>query len=151
MIFFHIPSLYFFRIPMGSMVNSTLSSDHILIKVRDFAKNFYDETDDLHGWGHIIRVLKLTEKIAKYYPVDSQTLEMGVILHDIGRKGEKIQNRPHAELSAEIATSFMHSLQLDNRIISDVVHIILSHSFSLKISPESIEAKILSDADKLDA
>ncbi len=132
-------------------MNSTISPNHLLTEVRNFAKNFYDEADDLHGWGHITRVLKISENLAKFYSVDHQPLEMGVLLHDIGRKEEKIKKRPHAELSVEIATPFLHSLGLGDRIISAVAHIIRSHSFSLNVTPESIEAKILSDADKLDA
>ena len=132
-------------------MNSTISPNHILTQVRNFAKDFYDEADDLHGWGHITRVLKISENLAKFYPVDSQTLEMGVLLHDIGRKEEKIKKMHHAELSVELSTPFLQSIGLEERIISDVSHIIRSHSFSLKVTPEIIEAKILSDADKLDA
>ncbi|MHA1620093.1 MAG: HD domain-containing protein [Promethearchaeota archaeon] len=132
-------------------MNSSISPNHILTQVRNFAKDFYDEADDLHGWGHITRVLKISKNLAKFYSVDHQTLEMGVLLHDIGRKEEKIKKMHHAELSVELSTPFLQSLGLGERIISDVAHIIRSHSFSLKISPEIIEAKILSDADKLDA
>ena len=63
------------------------------------------------------------------------------------------RGKHHAELSAEIATNFLKSYQevISKNEIEQVIHCIRAHSFSNDVKPKTLEAKILSDADKLDA
>jgi uncharacterized protein len=82
-------------------------------------------------------------------------LKIAALLHDIGRIDENKNNleRNHAEVSAEKAKEFLlsNNFKFMQKEIDDIFHCIKAHSFSNKIVPRSIEAKILSDADKLDA
>lgn len=62
-------------------------------------------------------------------------------------------NKNHAIISAEISKVYLKSqlFGLSEDEINQIIHCILTHSFSNMIKPQTLEAKILSDADKLDA
>jgi len=109
--------------------------------------------DEAHGYPHIERVEKLALWIANHYKnrVDKELLLISVLLHDIGRFAPKANEVNHAVISAEIAEKILRCLGYPEDRISLVKDIIKSHSYSLNIEPKNIEAKILSDADKLDA
>lgn len=121
--------------------------------------NFVKRTlgkSDVHGFEHTMRVYSLALKIARKYidrgiRVNALILKLATLLHDIGRPLEREQGKHHAILSAEIAKKFLRGLKLKEEIINEVCNVIISHSFSLGVRPISMEAKILSDADKLDA
>ncbi len=125
-----------------------------ILKVKNFAKkNSLD--DDIHGFEHVKRVYKLCLEIGKKYNANLYILEIAALLHDIGRIHEKenISKQNHAELSAQKCLEFFkrEDLNLDQEELNNIIHAIRTHSFSNKISPQTLEAKILSDADKLDA
>ncbi len=123
--------------------------------VKDFVyKN--SEKDDIHGYPHVIRVYDLCLKIGKELSANLLVLKLAALFHDIGRVGEpkSFNNKKnHAEISAEIVSDFLLSKNFDisNEDIENIIHSIKAHSFSNKIIPKTLEAKILSDADKLDA
>jgi len=106
--------------------------------------------DPVHGYPHVIRVLSLCEYIAGMVDEkpNMRVLRAAALLHDLGRVAGEGR---HAELSAEIAGLLLPLLGFSNKEIKSVKHAILAHSFSLGVKAESIEAMILSDADKLDA
>ncbi len=109
--------------------------------------------DPVHGWPHVERVLGLTLKLAEKYSgkVDLKALIVAALLHDIGRRFEEDYGEHHAVISARLAVNLLRALGYDKVFIDKVEHIILAHSFSLKIRANTLEAMILSDADKLDA
>lgn len=106
--------------------------------------------DEVHGLAHVLRVRKLALEIAKHINkhVDLEVLEIASLLHDIGRLK---RNNDHAKVSAEIAQLLLELINYPEEKIKKVVNAILAHSFSENVRPKSIEAQILSDADKLDA
>ena len=107
--------------------------------------------DPAHGWPHIERVRNLARIIVirEGLKVDEAVLELAILLHDIGRflPGEG----HHAKKSAIYARKYLTTLQIPDKMVKQVVHAILAHSYSLGIKAESPEAMVLSDADKLDA
>lgn len=122
--------------------------------VKDFVyKN--SEKDDIHGYPHVIRVYDLCLKIGKELSANLLVLKLAALFHDIGRVGDQksFNKKNHAEISAEIASDFLlsNNLKISNNDIKNIIHCIKSHSFSNKFKPETLEAKILSDVDKLDA
>ena len=123
-------------------------------KVRKFALDSSKE-DDIHGFLHTERVLNLCLHIGKNLGANLLILEIAALLHDIGRnnKREKIFNKNHAELSSEIASKFLNSykFEISQEDFNNIIHAIRSHSFSNNSKPQTLEAQILSDADKLDA
>jgi len=110
--------------------------------------------DDIHGFIHVERVYDLCLKIGKEVNANLLVLQVAALLHDIGRFHEKneIDKTNHAELSAEMTLKFLQSKQfiITDRDIENIVHSIKAHSFSNIVIPESLEAKVLSDSDKLD-
>jgi len=130
-----------------------LEKDIISI-VKDFVYN-NSEKDDIHGFPHVIRVYDLCLKIGKKLSANLLVLKLAALFHDIGRLNEprSFNKKNHAEISAKIALNFLLSKNFDisNEDIENIIHSIKAHSFSNKIIPKTLEAKILSDADKLDA
>jgi len=107
--------------------------------------------DPAHGWPHVERVRSLAWRIVEEEGLspDRLTLELAVLLHDTGRSVEGRGH--HAEKSASLARDLLAVAGLDPARIEAVVHAILAHSYSLGVPARTVEAKILSDADKLDA
>lgn len=108
--------------------------------------------DSAHDKEHIYRVLYTALDIARTEEnVDYDVLICACLLHDIGR-GEQFENPKvcHAEAGAEKAYRFLK----DNGFAEDyavrVRACILSHRYRKGNPPESLEAKILFDADKVD-
>jgi uncharacterized protein len=135
--------------------DSTLMQDNNTIsKVRNFAIE-NSEKDDIHGFSHVKRIYNMCTKIGEQLNADVFLLKIAALLHDIGRLDENRDplKRSHAEISAEKTYNFLTSqnFNISTRDIDKIIHCIKAHSFSNKIIPKSIEAKILSDADKLDA
>ena len=108
--------------------------------------------DFAHGYPHVMRVRRYAWLIVEKegLDVDELVLELAILLHDTGRKiGE-----PHAYYSALMAKALLQDRISDDRV-EKIVNAILYHSYSYarknRIEPLGHEAKILSDADKLDA
>ncbi|MCE4628515.1 MAG: HD domain-containing protein [Desulfurococcales archaeon] len=105
--------------------------------------------DPAHGWPHILRVASWAKRIleAERLTADLMVLYVSILLHDAGRSSG---GSHHAVESARIARSLLpaHGLQ---GILGEVEHAVLAHSYSLGVRAETVEAKVLSDADKLDA
>ncbi len=80
-------------------------------------------------------------------------LEMAAFLHDIGREEQDRCNGTvcHAEKGAKFAERVLADFGVSGEKIKQIVHCIKTHRFRRGNSPESKEAKILFDADKLDS
>lgn len=109
--------------------------------------------DSAHDTEHVYRVLYHAMEIAKEeVNVDYDVLICASLLHDIGRKEEyETPNSCHAQIGAVKAEKFLNDNQFDKEFVDKVTHCILCHRFRNNNIPQTIEAKILFDADKLDA
>ena len=107
--------------------------------------------DPSHGWPHVSRVLGLVYDIveAEGVTVDWDVLWNAVMLHDVGRSLEGEGH--HAIKSAKFARRLLPHLGYPSGVVEAVANAILAHSYSLGAEPGSVEARVLSDADKLDA
>ncbi len=99
-----------------------------------------------HDNGHVERVMKLAVYIARMEGADVEVVKRSAELHDIARDSPN-----HAIESAKVARDILRGEGYDEDFIERVVHCIESHSFSSGVKPKTLEAKVLSDADKLDA
>lgn len=112
------------------------------------------DKDSAHDIDHIMRVYNLALVIARTEDnVDLEVLQAGVLLHDIG--GAKEAADPsgqidHAVVGAEMAPPILEGLGFAPEKIKHVQECILSHRYRTDNKPQTIEAKIVHDADKLE-
>lgn len=108
--------------------------------------------DGSHDLAHIHRVFRNAMRIAEQEGGDRRILAAAVLLHDCVAVEKSSPLRSQASrLAAEKATGLLTALNWEAADIAAVAHAITAHSFSANIAPETLEAKILQDADRLDA
>jgi uncharacterized protein len=128
-------------------------SKKIKENIKKEAKTFFEGCTACHDWTHVERVTILALKIGKKEKANLDVLEIASLLHDIGRK-EEMENKGcfcHAEKGAELAEEILRKYKLDEEIIENVLHCIITHRYRNEHKPKTIEAKVLFDADKLDS
>jgi|SRR6056297_2261176 len=115
-------------------------------------KYLLEEGEGCHDWDHTERVYNLAIHIGKIEDADLEILGIAALLHDIGRPEEDRLKRKvcHAEIGAVMAEGILKQYCLETEKIEKIKHCIERHRFSKGKPPESREAKILYDADKLD-
>ena len=104
-----------------------------------------------HGFDHTERVARLCETIGSCEGARMEILIPAALLHDIARATEKEHGLPHEAEGARIATEFLQAIGYDNTLVPLIADAIRTHRFRSEVKPATFEAKILSDADKLDA
>lgn len=108
--------------------------------------------DSAHDEEHVYRVLYNALQIAQEeQAVDYDVLIAACLLHDIAR-ADQFQNPMicHARFGGEKARKFLLEQGLPTEFGEKVCHCIQTHRFRKANPPQTIEAKILFDADKLD-
>ncbi len=113
------------------------------------ARQFYDN-DSAHDFDHILRVLANAHQIAQTESgVNWDVLRTAVLLHDIARAEQSRTGKEHAAEGARRALEILaHDPPEFAQAVSDAI---ASHRFRVERPPQTIEAKILYDADKLDS
>ncbi|MDD5738794.1 MAG: HD domain-containing protein, partial [Candidatus Pacebacteria bacterium] len=107
-----------------------------------------------HSLDHITRVYNLALNLAKGENVDMEVLEAAVLLHDIARVKEDTDpsgNTNHALLGAEMAEKILIEIGFSEQKIKHITECVRTHRNKGNNRPQTIEAKILFDADKLDS
>ncbi|UCH01467.1 MAG: HD domain-containing protein [Candidatus Bathyarchaeota archaeon] len=106
-----------------------------------------------HDWDHTERVQNLCMRIGRKENADLEILKYAAVLHDIGRDYQDRSDGKycHAERGAILARGLLEKYEVDRDKIKEIVHCIESHRFRGNKIPQSIEAKVLFDADKLDS
>lgn len=108
--------------------------------------------DSAHDKEHVYRVLYTAIELAQTEKaVDYDVLVAACLLHDVGRK-EQFENPAlcHAEVGGDKAYNFLIANGFTADFAEKVKHCIVTHRFRKNNQPQTIEAKILFDADKLD-
>lgn len=123
----------------------------LIEKTREFAATFHEGEPSSHDMSHINRVEALCREIQGIEGGDLFILRLAALLHDVGVIKEHEEGGDHALYSAEIAAEFLGKAGLEEKTIEAVTYCIRTHRFSGGKSPETIEARILQDADRLDA
>ena len=131
-----------------------MSDDNLISVVRKFAVE-NSEKNDIHGYAYVESVYNTCVKIGGKLNANLNVLKIAALLHDVGRINEKDDalKRNHAEISADKSKKFLSSngISLVQDEFDNIIHSIRAHSFSNEQLARTLEAKILSDADKLDA
>ena len=134
-------------------------SDHSMFtgqglgQVEAFARRCLERASGSHGWDHTLRVVKLCEVLGPAENADMAVLKTAAYLHDIGRSWQDASDGTvcHAEKGAQMAEPFVDSLPLSSEQMKNILHCIRSHRFRNHHEPATNEARVLFDADKLDA
>jgi len=104
-----------------------------------------------HTFDHSMRVYTLSMQIGDKLPVSIRVLQAAALLHDVGRPRESETGISHSIISGEMSKPLLQELTYTESEIEQILDAIRTHRFSEGIKPNSLEGKILSDADKLDS
>ncbi len=110
----------------------------------DEARRLYEENDSAHAFDHVLRVYRLAQRIGRAEGADLRVLLTAALLHDIARE-EPNHHLRGAERARQLLAEY------DSAFVDAVVHCIEAHRFRKGPKPRTLEARILQDADKLDA
>jgi uncharacterized protein len=116
------------------------------------AKKILSGRDPAHDFYHIMRVYKNAEMIGPPEGSNMDILLPAVLLHDlvIYPKGSSKSSRSSDE-SADLAEDILHRHGYSQYQITRICYCIRVHSYTKRVVPASLEARILQDADRLDA
>lgn len=121
---------------------------HIARRVQVECEKFPDPS---HDFLHVLRVVKLARQLAEQEHADSNIVLPAAYLHDVVLISKQDPRRAEASrLSADEADRFLKELQYPASLIAPICHAVAAHSFSAGIAAETLEAKIVQDADRLD-
>ena len=128
-----------------------MRNPELISKTISFVKAKLENAEGGHDWFHIERVFKNAVLIAKNEACDVTVVKLGALLHDIA---DSKFHEGDESVGPKIARDFLESENVDEEIITHVVHIIKNISykggnFEKKFS--SLELDVVQDADRLDA
>ncbi|MGV1098638.1 HD domain-containing protein [Thiovibrio sp. JS02] len=117
------------------------------------SREYCENEGGCHGPDHTERVYNLCLHIGRLMHARLDILGAAALLHDIGRQHEtRSQGRVcHARKGAEMAEAILAGLGFSVSMRKEILHCIEAHRYRNDMVPESLEAKILFDADKLDS
>lgn len=115
------------------------------------ARLLYAGTDTAHDFDHVLRVLMLVRRIGPAEGANMRLLEVATLLHDIARADEVARGVDHAQVGAERARTIVQEWGYTPAEAEAIARIIAAHRFRNETPPQTVEEKVLYDADKLDA
>jgi uncharacterized protein len=117
------------------------------------AAHWSGETDGAHDLGHLDRVWANAQSIALALGgADLEILLPAAYFHDAVNLPKNHPERAQAsKASAQWAAEYLAGTNFPTAKIPAVAHAIAAHSFSANITPKTLEAEILQDADRLEA
>ncbi len=122
--------------------------------LRSIVRKHLGNAETCHDYDHTLRVLANAEKLSAGLPeADPAVVRCAVMLHDIARPVESASRGSicHAQRGAEMAAEILSQLKCPAPFIQAVSSAIRTHRFRDNIPPETLEGKIVYDADKLDS
>jgi uncharacterized protein len=116
------------------------------------ARTYYAAADPVHDFNHVLRVLALAERVGRVEGADLDILRAAALLHDAqgAHPNDETGRAEHHRASAEIAREVLQAEGWPEDRIEAVLHCIRAHRFRGGEPPQTLEAKILFDCDKLD-
>jgi uncharacterized protein len=113
------------------------------------ARRYYEEADAVHDFDHVLRVLTLAERIGQAEGADLEIVRTAALLHDAGREQAEADGLDHAAFAANRAREIL--ARQPPAKVEAIAHAIAAHRFRTGPEPDTLEARVLFDADKLDA
>ena len=119
---------------------------------RTKAETLYPASDPSHDALHIRRVVATARALAQEEGADMHIVLPAAYFHDFVNVPKNDPHRAQASrLSAEAAAEYLASAGYPAVYMDAIRHAIAAHSFSANITPETREAEIVQDADRLDS
>jgi uncharacterized protein len=118
------------------------------------ARSWYSKDDPVHGFDHVVRVYRMADCLAQSEGADLEIVRAAALLHDAegsDTAGGDEGRVDHHHASAKFARKVLQAEGWPEERIAAVQHCIRAHRFrDNSEQPQTLEAKILFDADKLD-
>ena len=110
------------------------------------------KNDSAHDFEHIMRVYNNARKLSKIEKANQKLVLCAALLHDLVSypKSDK-RSKTASTKSAQEAQKILHKYNFTDAEIKIICEAIQDHSFSKNKTPNTLEGKILQDADRLDA
>lgn len=120
-----------------------------LLQIMDFSKKKYDRMNRIHhNWDHIMRDYRRAEIICDEEKANKFVVLAAITLHDLGYL---FGHEGHALNGArECRENILPEYILSKPIIEQICHCIEAHDPESGVPPQTIEAKIVADADLLE-
>ena len=128
------------------MASDKFNPESLISEIRPM----YRGADPAHDFSHILRVCKNARIIGREEGADMQVLLLAALLHDVGSEKKHEHGEPEGQGKRAVET-FLESIGLEEEKREKVLYAIDVHRFSKGIVPVTLEARILQDADRLDA
>lgn len=126
-----------------------------LDRIQDLCREHLSETmasDPAHDITHITRVVQNTRQLTRSENGDAAVTIPAAWLHDCVTVAKDSPLRKQASrLAAEEGVRFLQSVDYPEQLLPLIHHAIEAHSFSANITTETLEARIVQDADRLEA
>ena len=119
----------------------------------DQARTWYEQADSVHDFEHVLRVYHTAEHLARVEGADMDIVHTAALLHDVcGAMPGSQARAEHHIASAVFAGDVLEKAGWTAERIGAVQHCIRAHRFrgSADEQPNTLEAKVIFDADKLD-
>lgn len=121
-------------------------------RLRDRALRASATADPAHDAQHIARVVATARRLAVGEGADLAVVIPAAWLHDCVTVPKDSPQRGQAShLAALAATAFLTAIGYPTDALLGIAHAIEAHSFSAGIAPRTVEARVVQDADRLDA
>ncbi|EIV1895329.1 HD domain-containing protein [Vibrio parahaemolyticus] len=110
------------------------------------------QVDAAHDIEHVKRVVKTAKHLCDEENADIAIVLPAAYLHDCFTYPKDHPNRKQSSaIAAKKAIAYLESIQYPQHYHDAIAHAIEAHSFSANIRPNTLEAQIVQDADRLDA
>lgn len=102
--------------------------------------------ETVHSFEHVERVFKIATFLAEEEKADVELVQVGALLHDIGW----VVGKPHNENGAKLAGETLKEINYPKDRREKVIKIVLHHDLDFRDKLETLEERIVWDADKID-
>lgn len=125
----------------------------------DEVREWYAQGDAAHDFDHVLRVMRMGERIAQAEGADGLVVRLAALLHDLpatttheGGAATENPRMEHHRAAAQRARALLTARGLATGQVENIAHCIEAHRFrDRSVQPQTLEAKCLYDADKLDS
>jgi len=130
--------------------NLTKEEVAIINNIEVFVRDKHEKLQG-HDYSHILAVTHYAIEIARRITesVDPFVIICGALFHDIGRVGTNT-GRLHGLRGATIAEEYLKAIDIDNETREQIVRIVVRHTETSMLPPETVPEKVVYDADDLD-